>query len=111
MIAKFSPTMLHTTLVLSIVPSFLLLNRNFPPNNPSALSIFNYRLGLSYSLLQARGGFVSRHIGSKQSCVNCLKIFYRINLGHNNLIDQRVNFDSPNFNTFYAHYATEHALV
>src|SRR4029434_2039610 len=40
--------MLHTTLVLSIVPSFCLLNRNFPPNNPSALSIFNYRLGLSY---------------------------------------------------------------
>src|SRR4029434_1807280 len=35
--------MLHTTLVLSIVPSFCLLNRNFPPNNPSALSIFNYR--------------------------------------------------------------------
>src|SRR4029434_9581603 len=42
--------MLHTTLVLSIVLSFCLLNRNFPPNNPSALSIFNYRLGLSYEL-------------------------------------------------------------
>src|SRR4029434_7938183 len=37
--------MLHTTLGLSIVPSFCLLNRNFPPNNPSALSIFNYRSG------------------------------------------------------------------
>src|SRR4029434_9529859 len=37
--------MLHTTLVLSIVPSFWLLNRDFPPNNPSALSIFNYRSG------------------------------------------------------------------
>src|SRR4029434_5825869 len=37
--------MLHTTLVLSIVLSFCLLNRNFPPNNPSALSIFNYRSG------------------------------------------------------------------
>src|SRR4029434_4169448 len=33
--------MLHTTLVLSIVPSFCLLNRDFPPNNPSALSIFS----------------------------------------------------------------------
>src|SRR4029434_9350546 len=32
--------MLHTTLVLSIVPSFWLLNRDFPPNKPSALSIF-----------------------------------------------------------------------
>src|SRR4029434_4524705 len=37
--------MLHTTLVLSIVPSFWLLNRDFPPNNPSALSLFNYRSG------------------------------------------------------------------
>src|SRR4029434_10415079 len=37
--------MLHTTLVLSIVPSFWLLNRDSPPNNPSALSIFNYRSG------------------------------------------------------------------
>src|SRR4029434_3433732 len=37
--------MLHTTLVLSIVPSFWLLNRDFPPNIPSALSIFNYRSG------------------------------------------------------------------
>src|SRR4029434_10209969 len=42
--------MLHTTLVLSIVLSFCLLNRNFPPNNPSALSIFNYRLSLSFTL-------------------------------------------------------------
>src|SRR4029434_555187 len=37
--------MLHTTSVLSIVPSFWLLNRDFPPNNPSALSIFNYHSG------------------------------------------------------------------
>src|SRR4029434_7796004 len=37
--------MLHTTLVLSIVPSLWPLNRNFPPNNPSALSIFNYCCG------------------------------------------------------------------
>src|SRR4029434_557232 len=37
--------MLHTTFVLLIVPSFWLLNRDFPPNNPSALSIFNYRSG------------------------------------------------------------------
>ena len=37
--------MLHTTLVLLIVPSFWFLNRDFPPNNPSALSIFNYRSG------------------------------------------------------------------
>src|SRR4029434_2418923 len=51
--------MLHTTLVLSIVLSFCLLNRNFPPNNPSALSIFNYRLGLFYLTdLQTRGSFV-----------------------------------------------------
>ena len=27
------------------------------------------------------------HTGSKQSCVNCVKIFYRINLGHINRID------------------------
>src|SRR4029434_913834 len=47
--------MLHTTLVLSIVLSFCLLNRNFPPNNPSALSIFNYRLGLFY-LIDCRQG-------------------------------------------------------
>src|SRR4029434_10759418 len=40
--------MLHTTLVLSIVPSFCLLNRNFPPNNLSALSFCTCRLGLSY---------------------------------------------------------------
>ena len=33
--------MLHTTFVLTIVPSFCLFNRNFPPNNPSAFSIFN----------------------------------------------------------------------
>src|SRR4029434_6555553 len=87
--------MLHTTLVLSIVPSFCLLNRNFPPNNPSALSIFNYRLGLSY-LTDCRHAAVScqgsMHSGS---CVNGVKIFYRINLGHNNVIDDRVNFDSP----------------
>src|SRR4029434_1713317 len=80
--------MLHTTLVLSIVLSFCLLNRNFPPNNPSALSIFNYRLGLFY-LTDCRHAAVSchgsTHIGSKQSCVNCVKIFYCINLGHNNV--------------------------
>ena len=33
--------MLHTTFVLTIVPSFCLLNRNSPPNNPSAFYIFN----------------------------------------------------------------------
>ena len=27
------------------------------------------------------------HTGSKQSCVNCVKIFYRINRGHINRID------------------------
>src|SRR4029434_1667402 len=104
--------MLHTTLVLSIVPSCLSrnLNRNFPPNNPSALSIFNYRLGLSY-LTDCRHAAVScqgsKHTGNKQSCV---KIFYHIHLGHNNLIELRVNFDSPKINKLHAHYATEHAL-
>src|SRR4029434_7865595 len=106
--------MLHTTLVLSIVLSFCLLNRNFPPNNPSALSIFNYRLGLSY-LTDCRHAAVSchgsTHTGSKQSYVNCVKILYCINLGHNNLIEYRVNFDSPKINKLHAHYATEHALV
>src|SRR4029434_512613 len=103
--------MLHTTLVLSIVLSFCLLNRNFPPNNPSALSIFNYRLGLFY-LTDCRHAAVSCHAstrtGSKQSCV---LIFYWINLGHYNLIEKRVNFDSPKINKLHAHYATEHALV
>src|SRR4029434_745747 len=86
----------HANLVLSIVPSFCLLNRNFPPNNLSSLSIFNYRLGLSY-LTDCWHAAVSchwsTHIGSKQSCVNC------------------VNFDSPKINKLHAHYATEHALV
>src|SRR4029434_546054 len=62
--------MLHTTLVLSVVPSFSLLNRNFPPNNPSGLSIFNYLLGLFY-LTDCRHAAVScqgsKHTGSKQS--------------------------------------------
>src|SRR4029434_4743058 len=106
--------MLHTTLILSIVPSFCLLNRNFPPNNPSALSIFNYRLGLSY-LSDCRHAAVScngsTHTGSKQSCVNCVKILYCINLGHNNLLGSRVNFDIPKINKLHTHYATEHALV
>src|SRR4029434_5303587 len=76
--------MLHTTSVLSIVPSFCLLNRNFPPNNPSALSIFNYRLGLSYLtyITDCRNAAVSwhraTHTGSKQSYVNCVKILYCI---------------------------------
>ena len=42
--------MLHTTFVLTIVPSFCLLKINFPPNNPSAFSIFN---SVSPSLLTA----------------------------------------------------------
>src|SRR4029434_7590876 len=100
--------MQHTTLVLSIVPSFSSrnLNRNFPPNNPSALSIFNYLLALSY-LTDCRHAAVSCQ-GSKHSgsCVNGVKIFYRINLGHNNVIDERVNFDSPNKMT-YLHRQTD----
>src|SRR4029434_7310781 len=102
--------MLHTTLVLSVVPSFLLLNGNFLPNNPSALSIFNYHLGLSY-LTDCRhaavSSQVSMHTRSKQSCVNSVKIFDCINLRHNNLID----FDSPKINKLHVHYATEHAFV
>src|SRR4029434_3481392 len=92
--------MLHTTSVLSIVPSFWLLNRDFPPNHPSALSIFTYRLGLFY-LTDCSQGAVSCHgstrTGSKQSCVNCVQIFDCINFRHNNKL--------------HAHYATEHALV
>src|SRR4029434_1188959 len=80
--------MLHTTLVLSVVPSFSLLNRNFPPNNPSALSIFNYRLGLSY-LTYCRHAAISchgsTHTRSKQRCVNLIKRFDGINLVHNNV--------------------------
>src|SRR4029434_8842007 len=99
--------MLHTTLVLSIVLSFCLLNRNFLPNNPSALSIFNYRSVFFFfyiCLISLKFMFVSfsfilplkQKISSQQSlsslhlqlpqcfffflhCVNCVKIFYRIN--------------------------------
>src|SRR4029434_4486360 len=89
-----------------IVPSLCFLNRNFPPNNPSALFIFNYRLRLSY-LTDCRHSAVScqgsMHSGS---CVNGVKIFYRINLSHNNVIDERVNFDSPNKMT-YLHRQTD----
>src|SRR4029434_7280027 len=126
--------MLHTTLVLSIVPSFCLLNRNFPPNNPSALSIFNYSSGSqTFSVIPhfEQGGLLvgqaylratlpegtqvqvwpdvisqsSPHLFSaslpvitscpiqikalkkKKSCVNCVKIFYRVNRGRINRID------------------------
>ena len=85
-IAKFSLTRATYNFVLPIVPSFCLFNRNFPPNNPSAFSIFN---SVSPSLLTAgmRRFRVGENTGSKQSCVNCVKIFYRINLGHINRID------------------------
>ena len=85
-IATFSLTHATYNFVLTIVPSFCLFNRNFPPNNPSASSIFN---SVSPSLLTActRRFRVGENTGSKQSCVNCVKIFYRINLGHINLID------------------------
>src|SRR4029434_2025620 len=100
--------MLDTT--LKMTEQSTKLNRNFPPNNPSALSIFNYRLGLFY-LTDCRQGAVScqwsMRTGSKQSCVNCVQIFDCINLRHNNLID----FDSPKINKLHVHYATEHALV
>ena len=85
-IAKFSLTNATYNFVLTIVPSFCLFNRNFPPNNPSAFSIFN---SVSPSLLTAgtQRFCVGENTRSKQSCVNCVKIFYRINLGHINLID------------------------
>src|SRR4029434_1975633 len=57
--------MLHTTLVLSNVPSFWLLNRDFPPNNPSALSIFNYRSGSqTFSVIPhfEHGGLFKPHL-------------------------------------------------
>src|SRR4029434_8025257 len=122
--------MLHTNLVLSIGPSFCLLNINFPPNNPSALSIFNYRSGSqTFSVIPhlEQGGLLvgqapylicptghrfwpdvisqsSPHLLSaslpvitscpiqikalkKKSCVNCVKIFYRVNRGRINRID------------------------
>ena len=78
--------MLHTTFVLTIVPSFCLLNRNFTPNNPSAFSIFN-SVSPSWLTAGTRRFRVGENTGSKQSCVNCVKIFYLINRGHNNLID------------------------
>ena len=83
---KFSLTNATYNFVLTIVPSFCLFNRNFPPNNPSAFSIFN---SVSPSLLTVgrRRFHVGENTGSKQSCVNCVKIFYRINRGHINLID------------------------
>ena len=85
-IAKFSLTNATYNFVLTIVPSFCLFNRNFLPNNPSAFSIFN---SVSPSLLTAgtRRCRVGENTGSKQSCVNCVKIFYRINLCHINRID------------------------
>ena len=85
-IATFSLTNATYNFVLTIVPSFCLFNINFTPNNPSASSIFN---SVSPSLLTActRRFRVGENTGSKQSCVNCVKIFYRINLGHINLID------------------------
>ena len=49
-IAKFSLTNASYNFVLTIVPSFCLFNRNFPPNNPSVFSIFN---SVSASLLTA----------------------------------------------------------
>ena len=81
-IAKFSLTHATYNFVLTIVPSFCLFNRN----NPSAFSIFN---SVSPSLLTA-GTWrfrVGENTGSKQSCANCVKIFYRINRGHINRID------------------------
>src|SRR4029434_3573864 len=79
--------MLHTTLVLSIVPSFCLLNRNFPPNNPSALSIFHYRLCLSYLTDLTSGTRRYRVIGQRTPEINnvaltafkyCIALFYEI---------------------------------
>src|SRR4029434_3861951 len=65
--------MLHTTLVLSIVLSFWLLNRDFPPNNPSASifhlhgpsTIFNYRSGSqTFSVIPPfeQGGLFKPHL-------------------------------------------------
>src|SRR4029434_2197429 len=87
--------MLHTTLVLSIVPSFWLLNKDFPLNNPSALSVYPILTECRHAAVSCKG---STHTGSKQSCVNCVKNVDRINLGHINLIDELVHFDSPNYN-------------
>ena len=85
-IAKFSLTNATYNFVLTIVPSFCLFNRNFPPNNPSAFSIFN-SVSPSWLTAGTRRFRVGENTGSKQSCVNCVKIFYRINRGHINLID------------------------
>ena len=85
-IAKFSLTHATYNFVLTIVPSFCLFNRNFPPNNPSALSIFN-SVSPSWLTAGTRRFRVGENTGSKQSCVNCVKIFYRINRGHINRID------------------------
>ena len=82
-ISKFSLTRATYNFVLTIVPSFCLFNRNVPPNNPSALSIFN-SVSPSWLTAGTRRCRVGENTGSKQSC---LKIFYRINRGHINLID------------------------
>ena len=73
-IAKFSLTNATYNFVLTIVPSFCLLNRNFPPNNPSAFSIFN-SVSPSWLTAGTRRFRVGENTGSKQSCVNCVKIF------------------------------------
>src|SRR4029434_5027319 len=102
--------MRHTTLVLSIVPSFCLLTETFRPTIPQ-LSPSSTTVSVSpirHAAVSLQG---STHTGGKQSCINCVQIFYHINLGHNNLIDLRVNFDSPTIYILHAHYATEHALV
>ena len=78
--------MLHTTFVLRVFHHFASLIETFRPTIPQ-LSPSSTR-SLLADWLQARGGFVSgENTGSKQSCVNCVKIFYRINRGHINLID------------------------
>src|SRR4029434_2339793 len=68
--ATFSLTNATYNFSLSIVPSFSLLNRNVPPNNPSALSIFHYRLCLSYLTDVTSGTRRYRVIGQRTPEVN-----------------------------------------
>src|SRR4029434_1588759 len=95
--------MLHTT---SFVDCSVILPLQQKPSAQQSVKLSPSSTTISVSPIPACrhaavSCHVSMHIGSKQSYVNCLKILYRIDLGHNNLIDKRVNFDSPNFNTFY----------
>src|SRR4029434_7447782 len=89
-IAKFSLT--NATYNFSFVGCSVIFTLKQKLSAQQSLCSLHLQLpSRSLLFLTCRHASVSCHgstrTGSKQSCVNCVQIFYCINLGHNNLIE------------------------